>query len=86
MESKPRLDFPLLRLIVVLLLLLGLSLVQAGGEREAWPMSVFMLFAWLKGALIAEYFMALAWAPWVWRLLIHVWLLLVCAGLALSFF
>ena len=41
--------------------------------------------AWLKGVAIIESWMALRQAPRWLRAVVHGWLWLVCAGLALSF-
>ncbi len=46
--------------------------------------TIALVFAWIKGFLVAEQFMELRHAPWTLRLLVQGWLAIVCAGLLLS--
>lgn len=71
---------------VVLLGLVGLAaLFSSGVVAVPMPLSALaMLLAWLKGVVVAEYFMELRHAPWLLRGVVHAWLLLTCMGLVIS--
>ena len=64
------------------LLLAALTDWHPGGPALAW---LAQGGAWLKGVAIIESWMALRQAPRWLRAVVHGWLWLVCAGLALSF-
>lgn len=64
------------------LLLAALTDWHPGGPALAW---LALGGAWLKGVAIIESWMALRQAPRWLRAVVHGWLWLVCAGLALSF-
>lgn len=65
----------------ILLLLTLLSWQLAGQNLIAWV----LLFAWLKAELIIDYFMRLKYAPWLWRVLLWIWLSVVLGGIAIAY-
>jgi len=73
---------PLLALgLLAALTLLNVALNHSG-VQGAWLIPMTLALVWAKGLVIVEHFMQLRVAPPLWRGLVHGWLLLVCAGIA----
>jgi cytochrome c oxidase subunit IV len=73
----------------ILLLLLGLTgatfstgHLNLGGEQIVW---IILALTFIKGQLVADYFMGLKVVSWHWRLLIFAWLGCVMTGIALAY-